>query len=130
MWRSLLRGLLANFCGTVVAHSAIPDDLGPSFHPDATAPAGNSGAEELKRAARLLRAEEAIAGVPQPGEDIAVRIEAAVERRRNDPHVGKDARKLGDAFRGGNQADELDPSRREFLEARDRGHRGVPPAVA
>ena len=39
---------------------------------------------------RLLGAEKSVAGVAEPGENVALPVEAAVERRGDDRHVGKD----------------------------------------
>ena len=59
-------------------------------------------------ATRSLRAEQAVAGVAEAGHDVALLVEALVDRGGEDRHVRVDAVQLRDALGRGEQADELD----------------------
>ena len=69
----------------------------------------------------LLRAVDAVAGVAQAGQDIAVIVEFAVDRGGIDGHVRMGRGKHHDAFRGGQQADEFDVECTGVLDLADRG---------
>src|SRR4029078_4854390 len=65
--------------------------------------------------------EQAVAGVAEAGYDVALFIEPLVDRRGVDRHVGVLGVKRREAFGAGQQAHELDLSRRCLLEAIDGG---------
>src|SRR4051794_7833825 len=73
----------------------------------------------------LLGAEQPVAGVTETRHDIALLVEGAVHRRGVDRHFRMLVVQGGDTFRAGEQADELDGPRPEFLEPVDRGHRRI-----
>ena len=89
------------------------------------------GRAQNRRIEVLLRrrssgAEQPVAGVAQPGQDIAVVVENAVEDRGgHDRHSGKDAVQFRDAFGRRDEADELDRARPHLDQARDRRHRRI-----
>src|SRR5215469_9389925 len=63
----------------------------------------------------LFCAEEPVASVAEPGQDIAGRIQTAVESRGDDPNIREDRVHLFDPFGRGDEADEFDRARRELL---------------
>ena len=69
--------------------------------------------------------ELAVAGVAEPGQDVALLVEAAVERRAVDGHVRVGRADRRDALRRGDEVDQLDPARAPALEHLDRGRRGA-----
>src|SRR5262245_39192030 len=75
--------------------------------------------------ARLLGAEQPVAGVAQPRDDVAVVVEVGVDRRGDDRHVGMRGVHLLDALGRGEQADVAQRLRAELLDAVDRGDRRV-----
>src|SRR5215510_3836265 len=66
------------------------------------------GNSSTRLGSRLFGAEKAIAGVAEPGQDVAVRVETAVERSGDDRHIRENRRHIVDAFWSGDETDELD----------------------
>src|SRR3954471_4496057 len=67
-----------------------------------------------------VRTEDPVAGVPQPGADVARGVELTVDHGGGDRHVRMSAPDGLDALRGGDQADEVQPLRAGALEPGDR----------
>src|SRR5674476_429707 len=67
----------------------------------------------------LLGAEEAVAGVAKPWEDIPAGAEFAVERGGEDGNVGVSVVQKCYTFGGGDEAHEAQPARAGTLELRD-----------
>src|SRR5687768_18186702 len=64
-------------------------------------------------------AEDAVARVAQPGADVAVAVELAVERGGDDRDLRMGLAQGRDALRRGHEADHVDAPRARALEARD-----------
>src|SRR3978361_1708512 len=96
-----------------------PSLMGPTLD-RAMFPAGNRRANSL-----LLRAEHAIAGVAEPGDDIALLVEPLVDRRGVDRAIWMRGVKHAQALGHGQQAHELDRARPGLLDPRDRRSRRV-----
>src|SRR6478752_973660 len=73
----------------------------------------------------LFGAEDAIARIAEPRQDVAVFIELPIDRRGVDRHRGVRFGHRGDALGAGQQADELDRLRGMLPEPVHRGHRRV-----
>src|SRR5258708_20546161 len=71
--------------------------------------------------ARLFGAEEAVAGIAEPRDDIGVIVERRVDRGGVDRHVPMLLLHRRHPPRRGGEADELDRLRAALLEAADRG---------
>src|SRR5687767_222636 len=71
------------------------------------------------------RAELAVPGVTEPGNDVATLIEPLIEGGNVDVDIRVRARQRGYAFRCRNQRHLLDPSRSPRLQDVDRGRRGA-----
>ena len=65
-------------------------------------------------------AEDPVAGVAQPGDDVELRVEALVLRGGEDRHVRMLALEPRDSLGGAYQVQELDAPVAELLELRDR----------
>src|SRR3546814_1154500 len=76
-------------------------------------------------ACRLLRPEDAVAGVAQAGHDVALVVQLLVDRGGEDGDVGVGAAQLGDALRGGDQADEADLPRAVLLQPVERDRKST-----
>jgi hypothetical protein len=73
----------------------------------------------------VLGAEDAVACVAQAGQDIAVLVELAVDRRGVHRHVGMRIVERADALGARHQADEPDRARARLLQPVDGGDRRV-----
>ena len=71
----------------------------------------------------LLRPEDPIARVAESRQDVAMRIELAIERRGDDGHVGMCRVEASYALGGGDEAEEGEAGRARALERRRRVHR-------
>ena len=65
---------------------------------------GAASARKIRALRRLLRAEDAVAGVAETGDDVAVLVQALVHRAGVDLHVGVLVRQILDALGGGDAA--------------------------
>src|SRR5215218_1934463 len=73
-----------------------------------------------RRSSSAVGPEDAIASVSQAGTDVAVAVELAVERGREDRHLGMRAVQRPDALRRRDEAHERDPLRARALHPGDR----------
>src|SRR5579883_318266 len=74
---------------------------------------------------RSLRAEEAVAGIAEPGHDIGVVVEAVIDRRDIDGYRRMLSMDGGDAGRRRDEAHEFDALGAELLQPSDRRRGGV-----
>src|SRR5690242_6156604 len=122
----------------MAAISARGDGPDPRFHGDPVARAARQICRDRPRAAGsvasaarretltaqgaknpLFGAEQPVAGVAEAGKDIAVIVEAAVDRGSDDRDLGKDPVEFLDALGRGDEADKLDRPRLQLDQARD-----------
>src|SRR6187397_738464 len=112
------------------SHAVSPESImtmivGGSVFPASNRPEKCKRVKLVRRASRgarpLLGAEQAIARVAEARDDVALLVQALVDARRVDRHVGV-ARVEGlQALGAGQEADELDRARRRLLQPIDRG---------
>src|SRR5262245_14717887 len=79
----------------------------------------------VSRRSASLRSVQAIAGVAEAGNDIAVLVEMAVDGRGIDGHVGMVRVEVLEPFRTRQETHELDGAGPRLLETLDGGHRRV-----
>src|SRR3972149_6749197 len=72
-----------------------------------------------------LRPEEAVAEISEPGQDVLVLVEAAVESGRVHLGLGVGLLQEGDAFRGGDDAEQPDVPSAQLAQPLDRHRRGA-----
>ena len=73
----------------------------------------------------LLGAEDAVAGIAQAGNDVAVLVQVIVHRTHIDVHIGMNLLQVLNAFRGSYQHHELDVVASALLHLGDGGIGGA-----
>src|SRR5438552_11632418 len=86
----------------------------------ASSPTGSSRSPRVARSS--ARPELAISRIAEAGHDVALLVQALVERRDMDRNVGVRARESAHSLRRGDEADVLHALRAPFLENVDRRH--------